>query len=91
MEQIITVISEEKLRKLMEEVVQNLVLGRETKNEDKVEYLTRKQVTKMIGISLTTVDKWRKDKILRSHKPAGRVRFIKSEVHEDMQKQNFHN
>jgi len=91
MESMLTVITEDRLRELLEEVIQKISSEKETKSEEKVEYLDRKQVAKMLDVSLTTIDKWRKDKVLRYHKPpgAGRVRFIRSEVHEDMKKTNF--
>ncbi len=86
----LSLITEEKLRDLMEEVMLKLNSANEKNGEEKVEYLTRKQVAEMLDVSLTTVDKYCKDKVLRRYKPAGRVKFIKSEVHEDMRRQNFH-
>lgn len=44
------------------------------------EFLTAKQVSKLLGVSLVSLAKWRKDGKLRFHRFGSRVRFLKSEI-----------
>lgn len=49
----------------------------ETETED---FLTTKQVTKLLGVSLVTLSKWRRDGKIKFHRYGSRIRFLKSEI-----------
>ena len=44
------------------------------------DFLTAKQVSKLLGVSLVTLHKWRKDGKLKFHRFGTRIRFQKSEI-----------
>ena len=46
----------------------------ETKEE---EFLTAKQVSKLLGVSLVTLHKWKKDGKIKFHRFGSRIRMIK--------------
>lgn len=47
---------------------------------DEKELLTRKEVAKLLGISLPTLNNWSKKGVMPSYRIQSRVRYIKSEV-----------
>lgn len=49
-------------------------------NEVEDDFLTAKQVSKLIGISLVTLHKWKKNGKLKFHRFGSRIRFRKSEI-----------
>ncbi len=54
---------------------------RETDNKETTEdFLTAKQVSKLLGVSLVTIHKWKKDGKLKFHRFGSRIRFQKSEI-----------
>lgn len=44
------------------------------------EFLTVKQVSKLLGVSLVTIHKWKKDGKLKFHRFGTRIRFNRSEI-----------
>ena len=44
------------------------------------DFLTVKQVAKLLGVSLVTVHKWKKEGKLKFHRFGTRIRFQKSEI-----------
>lgn len=44
------------------------------------DFLTARQVSKMLGVSLATLDKWRKNGTLPCHRFGSRIRYKKSEI-----------
>lgn len=48
--------------------------------ETSEDFLTVKQVSKLLGVSLVTVHKWKKDGKLKFHRFGTRIRFQKSEI-----------
>lgn len=44
------------------------------------DFLNAKQVSKLLGISLVTLHKWKKDGKLKFHRFGTRIRFRKSEI-----------
>ena len=44
------------------------------------EYLSRKDVTKMLGINLSSVHNWTKKGVLRAYQISGRVYYKQSEI-----------
>jgi excisionase family DNA binding protein len=44
------------------------------------DFLTVKEVAKLLGVSLVTVHKWKKDGKLKFHRFGTRIRFQKSEI-----------
>lgn len=49
-------------------------------NETTEDFLTVKQVARLLGVSLVTVHKWKKDGKLKFHRFGTRIRFRKSEI-----------
>ena len=49
-------------------------------NETTADFLTAKQVSKMLGVSLVTVHTWKKAGKLKFHRFGTRIRFQKSEI-----------
>jgi len=54
-------------------------------NKEKPEYLSRKEVSELLNVSLVTISSWSKKGILQPHKIGGRVRFIRKQVEETLQ------
>ena len=50
------------------------------KPKPKTEYITRKEVSEMFGVSLVTVNDWSKKNILTAYKIANKVRYKRHEV-----------
>lgn len=48
--------------------------------ETQEDLLTVKQVSKLLGVSLVTIHKWKKDGKLKFHRFGTRIRFQKSEI-----------
>ncbi len=55
-------------------------LGILKKDEPDTEYITRKQTSTMLGVSLPTLNDWSKRGIIKSYRIASRVRYKKAEV-----------
>lgn len=48
--------------------------------ETKGDFLTVKQVAELLGVSLVTVHKWKKDGKLKFHRFGTRIRFDRNEI-----------
>ncbi len=48
--------------------------------ETQEDFLTVKQVSNLLGVSLVTIHKWKKDGKLKFHRFGTRIRFQKSEI-----------
>ena len=48
--------------------------------ETQEDFLTVKQVSKLLGVSLVTIHKWKKDGKLKFHRFGTRIRFNRSEI-----------
>lgn len=48
--------------------------------EDLEDFLTAKQVSKLLGVSLVTLHKWKRDGKIKFHRFGSRIRFKKSEI-----------
>ncbi len=46
-------------------------------------------VCKMLGIGRTSLHKWSKDGVIRSHKLGGKLFYFESEIIEDMRKERY--
>lgn len=44
------------------------------------EFLTAKEVSKLLGVSLVSLHKWKKDGKIKFHRYGSRIRFRKSEI-----------
>ena len=44
------------------------------------EYLTVKNVAKLLQVSISTVNNWKRDGVLRAHQIGGRIYFLRSEI-----------
>lgn len=49
-------------------------------NKEPEEFLTAKQVSKLLGVSLVSIHKWKKQGKLKFYRFGSRVRFKKSEI-----------
>ncbi len=58
------------------------------KQKEEKEYITRKEVAKLLGISLPTLNDWSKKGVIPSYRIQSRVRYIKAEVLECLKKVN---
>ena len=71
-------------RQDLQEIVNNMVNVAMShylqKKQTDEQYLTRREVSKMLGVSLPTLHEFNKKGILQGHKINTRVRYIKSEV-----------
>jgi excisionase family DNA binding protein len=47
---------------------------------DNREFLTAREVSKLLGVSLVTLDKWRKNGTLKSYRFGSRIRYKKIEI-----------
>ena len=78
----ITELTTNELKSLLMEGVQQVVnqIREEFQPKTPTEYLTRKQVAKMLDINLTTLNNWTKKRILTSYAIQGRVYYKRDEV-----------
>jgi predicted DNA-binding transcriptional regulator AlpA len=67
------------VKEAVQEYFQNAVLPKPAVSENEKELINRKEVAKLLQISLVTLTDWMK-RGLPFHKQRGRVYFIKSEV-----------
>lgn len=44
------------------------------------DFLTAKEVTKLLGVSLVTLHNWKRDGKIKFHRYGSRIRFLKSEI-----------
>jgi len=52
----------------------------QTAKQTEDEFLTAKQVSKLLGVSLVSLHKWKKDGKLKFHRFGTRIRFKRSEI-----------
>ena len=78
----ITQFTPNELKSLLMEGVQQVVnqIREEFQPKTPTEYLTRKQVAKMLDINLTTLNNWTKKRVLTSYAIQGRVYYKRDEV-----------
>lgn len=78
----ITQFTPNELKSLLMEGVQQVInqIREEFQPKTPTEYLTRKQVAKMLDINLTTLNNWTKKRILTSYAIQGRVYYKRDEV-----------
>lgn len=48
--------------------------------EERENFLTAKEVSTLLGVSLVTLHKWKKDGKLKFHRFGSRIRFVRSEI-----------
>lgn len=74
---------------LIEEKVKELFKENQPKEEvAKDEFLTRKEVSELLGVSLVTLHKWDKKGILKPSRIGRRVRYLKSDILNSLNKEN---
>ena len=77
------------LREVLEEKSNDF--AKPVKSEDQ-EYLTRKEVAKLLKISLTTLNDWSKQGIVQAYRIGNRVLYKKKEIEDSVSKvQSFKN
>lgn len=57
-----------------------LSIAPQTPNETEDEFLTAKQVSKLLGVSLVSLHKWKKEGKIKFHRFGTRIRFKRSEI-----------
>ncbi len=74
---------------LIEEKVKQLFQENQLDKEvPKDEFLTRREVSELLGVSLVTLHKWDKKGILKPSRIGRRVRYLKSDVLNSLNKEN---
>jgi len=69
---------EELISRLKKEL--NLPQPTQPQETNEEEFLTAKQVSKLLGVSLVSLHKWKKDGKIKFHRYGSRIRFRKSEI-----------
>ena len=64
----------EKLKAIIQPALLNL------QKQDEEDFLTRKEVAKLLSVSNVTLSKWQKNGTLKFHRFGTRIRFKKSEI-----------
>lgn len=57
----------------------------------KSEWITRKQASKLLGVSLVTISDWTKKDILKAYRIGNRVRFKLNEIEEVLNNSRYEN
>ena len=84
---IISQVNPEELKTALIESVTNQLneFKKHLDNQNKVsEYLSRNDVSKMLGINLSSVHNWTKKGLLRAYQISGRVYYKRSEIEESI-------
>lgn len=88
MEKLIVTLNVSELKNLISEVLSSKLhlikeVGSSLNKSKTTELITRKEVAKIFGVSLVSVDKWRKHGILpKTIKQSGRTYFLRKEIDE---------
>lgn len=53
---------------------------KQTPTQSPEEFLTIQQVSKLLGVSLVTLHKWKKEGKIKYHRFGSRIRFLQSEI-----------
>ncbi|MDB4089265.1 helix-turn-helix domain-containing protein [Flavobacteriales bacterium] len=86
MEKLIVTLNVTDLRNIISEVIQTKLellkeVGSTLNNSKTPELITRKEVAQIFGVSLVSIDKWRKHGILpKTIKQSGRTYFLRKEI-----------
>lgn len=73
----------------IETVVKELLIKNDSEKETvQDELLTRKEVSKILNVSLMTLNRWDKQNILKPSRIGRRVRYLKSNVMASLNKEN---
>lgn len=78
------------IKEAIREELQTLQASLEKKKTKRTEYITRKEVAKMLGISKPTLWRWEKNRTLKNYKVQGRVFYKLHEVQELISKSVNH-
>lgn len=81
MSQIILAKKDELISELLIGVEEIILKNHHTKQREK-EYLTRKEVSDLLKVSLVTVHTWTEKGILKKYAIGGRIRYKADEVHQ---------
>lgn len=61
---------------------------RESLTHEETQYLTRKEASAFLGVSISTIHQWCKKGILKPYRIGNRVRFKKKDIEETLLKSN---
>ena len=70
----------DEFKELIQGCVKSELANLRTEPQPEDEFITSKQAIKILGVSLVTLAKWRKEGKVPYHKISSRIRFLKSEV-----------
>lgn len=70
----------EELKRIIEDCLKDANTAQEKDKIEEDTLLKRTEVAKLFGVSLVTLNQWRKEGIIKRHKIKSRVFFKKSEV-----------
>jgi hypothetical protein len=76
----------EELKHIIEDCLKNANSAQEKDRIEEDTLLQRTEVAKLFGVSLVTLNQWRKEGIIKRHKIKSRVFFKKSEVMQALKK-----
>ena len=82
-------ISVEQLLDRIEKVIQNKLDQGQIQQSSQSEYLSRKQVSELLKVSLVTLHDWTKSGLILSYKIGNRVLFKPTEIEEALKKARF--
>ncbi len=66
----------------VETAVQSATAHLQVKNE--IEYLTRKQTSALLGVSLVTLSEWTKEGKVKGYRIGSRIRFKRHEIEQSL-------
>jgi len=81
-----TVFTENEIREMVQKQVDEALSRTTTNQPEPTEFLTRNEVSDLLGVSLVTVWDWSKKGIITPYKINSRIRFKKSDVLESVYK-----
>ena len=74
-------VPEEKLEQLIETAVRNAITSNTPSKQDSLkEFLTRREASEYLGVSIATIDNWTRQRKITKHYNGSSVRFKKSEL-----------
>jgi excisionase family DNA binding protein len=79
----------EKISEAFLEIIKPYIIKENVDVKQNNEYLTRKEVAKLLNISLPTLNEYTKRSLLKSYKMGARVLYKKSEVETAPRKVNY--
>ena len=68
----------------LKDIITDIIRTEVPQNKKETEYLTVKQVSKLLGVSTVTIHAWKESSVLKAYRVGTRIRFKRSEVESAM-------